>query len=446
MPKSRHDSLTEEAANKLSHHLEEMPKNMRQFTSDFRALYTDQAVGGHSEAAIKFRKIRDDTRQDAMVYLKCVLPATTNFIRSVKEYFEYYEALSYDDWCELLPDILEETKTHKDLAQTVLDIHQNIMVPLKKRKDEAQVVMTEFANLQNLYNQSEGSAREKMARAIASEKQHEINKNAARIVAETLILALCKFIDGLQEVARFFQVIENELNSFKDSSEEGVDERKQSHYKIIKNSAREVKFLCVAFYGVLPDVRTDLEALPSQDTDQNYVDKWLKKILADIRSQTTLKALIGTPSVVEVKESVDTAGQSNHVPPLKNRAALLPKNTAALTPIDDPVPTSTPFDYQNPTSKCIQVLPMKNGQASTPKNDPISTIERNRPASPPVDNPVPESKNQQEKTPKSKRTKTPHDSAPLTSNNKAVTSSTEDLVERKQQLRCHSCHWRCNIM
>ena len=503
---SQYDCMTQEAVNRLSENLEEMPRNMRQFSSVFRDLYRDQAVGGHSEAAVKFRKLRDDTRRDAMVYLKCILPATTNFIRSVKEYFEYYEALSYDDWCELLPDILEETKTHKHLAQTVLDLYQEITAPLKKRQDRARVVMAEFVNLQSVYYLSEGSPRGNMALAIASEKQYDINKQAARTVAETLIPALSRFVDGLQKVARFFGVIENELESFEDKSEGDTDERKQSHYKVIRNSAREVKSLCAAFYGVLPDVRTDFEALPNENTDQNYVDKWLEKTLADIRSQTTLKALLGTSSVMAEKEVDDTGRQSNRTPPKKERPALTPvddpvptwKNKPPIPPkkrqgarpasttITDPVPprydqtpthkgrpVSAPITYPIPTMRYVQVQinktrlastsldyvvrtststqapPIKNTPAATAINDPVPTknniqasTSKNRPASTPVDNPVPTSENKPAKTPKIKRKIAPEDNRTPLISKNKRSSSKDDLIERKQQ----RCRWRCSIM
>jgi hypothetical protein len=50
----------------------------------------------------------------------------------------------------------------------------------------------------------------------------------------------------------------------------------------MSKEAEEMKSLCQAFYAALPDVRTDFAAIPSEGTDQNYVDKWLKKELAQI--------------------------------------------------------------------------------------------------------------------------------------------------------------------
>jgi hypothetical protein len=49
----------------------------------------------------------------------------------------------------------------------------------------------------------------------------------------------------------------------------------------IRNEAKELKSLCQAFYAVLPAVRIDFEAIPDEGTDQNYVDNWLEKQLAE---------------------------------------------------------------------------------------------------------------------------------------------------------------------
>ena len=410
MPKSQHDSSIKKALKKLSQHLEEMAENMRTFSSCFRTLYTDQAVHGHDEAAVKFRKIRDDTRRDAMVYLKCILPATTNFIRSVKEYFQYYEALSYEEWCEMLQDILEETRTNENLAQTVLDIHHDITDPLKTRQNEARMVMAEFVNLQSVYHLSEGSPRGNMAQTVASEMQYDINKNAARTVAETLTPALSGFVDGLKKVARFFGIIENELELFEGRSEGDMDERKQSYYKVIRNSAKRIISLCAAFCGILPDVRTDFEALPSQDTDQNYVDKWLEKTFPDIESQTTFKALLGTSTVMEERELVDTVRQSNQAERLENNRSPTPADDSAKTSKSKPGQPpklrrpSTPVYGQVPTSENKRV-PIAKYKPELPPRD--------RSASVPVDDQVPASKNKQAPTSKIKPELPPRDGSAL---------------------------------
>jgi hypothetical protein len=105
-------------------------------------------------------------------------------------------------------------------------------------------------------------------------------------VANTLIPALSHFIDGLKKAAGFFQIMEKELQSFEGKAGKNVESpAKKLHYKVMSKKAKEMKSLCQAFYAVLPDVRTDFAAIPSESTDQNYIDMWLEKQLAEIEKK-----------------------------------------------------------------------------------------------------------------------------------------------------------------
>ena len=93
------------------------------------------------------------------------------------------------------------------------------------------------------------------------------------------------FIDGLTKAAGFFQVIENELQSFEEKAGENIEIPKRLHYKRMSNEAKDMKSLCKAFYVVFPGVRTDFEAIPNEGTDQNYIDKWLERQLVEIEKK-----------------------------------------------------------------------------------------------------------------------------------------------------------------
>ena len=315
MPNPR--MTTENAVSNLRENLMDMPKNMRLFSVSMRSLYSTEAVGTSSNVAQKFRALRDNTRQDAILYLNCYLPISTKFVSSLKEFFEYYEALSYEEWCEMLPDIREETATNKQVAQTVLEMHEELMTSLKKREDEATVIMKEFKNLQNQFEDKkqeleraargkidwaltlcfvpginliacpllESSAKEDTVRAIAQGAESKLNEAAALVVANTLIPALSHFINGLKSAAGFFQTMEKELQTFEDKAARNMESPKQLHYKVMSKKAAEMKSLCQAFYAALPDVRTDFAAIPKEGTDQNYIDKWLGKQLAELEKK-----------------------------------------------------------------------------------------------------------------------------------------------------------------
>jgi hypothetical protein len=238
-------------------------------------------------------------------------------VSSIKEYFEYYDALDYEEWCELLPDIREETRIYKEVAQTLLEMHEVLMTSLKEREDDAKIIMTEFEDLQITFEEQKkileasaesrmkwastllcvpgvnliatplltSLAREDTVRAIAKGGQAKVHEAAVLVVANALIPALSHFIDGLKKTAGFFQAMEKELQSFEGKAETNIDSPKRLHYKVMRKKAKEMKSLCQAFYAALPDVRTDFAAIPNKGTDQNYVDKWLKKELAQIEKK-----------------------------------------------------------------------------------------------------------------------------------------------------------------
>lgn len=67
--------------------------------------YVDKVVGGDLKFVEDFRKFWDVIRNDVMVYLKGVFLLFINFVVFISEYFEYYDVLEFEEWCEMLFDI-----------------------------------------------------------------------------------------------------------------------------------------------------------------------------------------------------------------------------------------------------------------------------------------------------------------------------------------------------
>ena len=74
------EKKTEYKAKELGENIKEMSVDMRIFSLTMRSLYAEKAVGTNDELATRFRKLRDETRNDAMVYLKGILPICTKFL------------------------------------------------------------------------------------------------------------------------------------------------------------------------------------------------------------------------------------------------------------------------------------------------------------------------------------------------------------------------------
>ena len=288
-----------------------------------RSLYADKAVGTNDELAKRFRNLRDETRNDAMVYLKGILPICTKFVSCLSEYFEYYEALDFDEWCDMTAEILEETTGYRQLCETLLQMHEDIMVPLKKRRDSAKIMINEFKDLTEIYQRQSKDLEEKaiykrewarsllylpvinlvacplfyvsasvdFVESLAKSKQAEITEAASITVAEALIPALEEFMTGLRKAGAFFSVMEQELRKCESKAEKAKSEPKKLYYKVMNKQAKGMKSTCQVFYAVLPDVRTDFLAIPTEGTDQNYVDKWLEQQKKTIQEKCLVSTL-----------------------------------------------------------------------------------------------------------------------------------------------------------
>ena len=220
----------------------------------------------------------------------------------------------------MLSDILEETIGYREMCQALLKMHEDILVPLKEREDQARVIVKELKHLQEEFERKkeelEGSAGTKrswavglafvpfvnviaspmllaaaesdVANAVAKGCEAKVQEAAAITVSKTLIPALKGFISGISKAAGFFSVMENELRKFSDKSDR---DKKKLHFKVMKTQARDIKSLCQGFYAVIPEVRTDFLAIPTEGTDQNYINRWLEKQKKTIQEKCSIRKI-----------------------------------------------------------------------------------------------------------------------------------------------------------
>ena len=311
----------------LEYNLLEAPRNIRLFSLSLRSLFAENAVGTPTDTAVRFRKLRDDTRNDAVVYVKGVLPIVKQCVSDIKGYFEYYTDLTIEEWWESLTDIIEEAKINKEACEALIVIHEDMMTELKKRQDSAKTLISEMKDLsekldkevKELRQTAEAkqswafgllfipfvnviaspilgaSADTDLVEAVGKQKEAEIQISAAKVANEVLVPALSKFIDGLRQIAGFFSVLHQELETFQSKGEKArqEDKPKRIHYNVMKGKANRVMGECNQFFAVLPSVRTDLEAIPTEGTDQNYVDKWMQNQKAIIKDKCSNTSMVG---------------------------------------------------------------------------------------------------------------------------------------------------------
>jgi len=348
-----------------------IPDNMRQFSLCMRSLFAEYAVGTSSDTARRFRELRDDARNNAVVYVKGVLPIIKECVSDIKSFFEYYNDLTIDEWWEGLEEIVEETKAQKEAFSALIAIHDDITATMNKQQDEAKSLIDELTKLSIKYEKEAnelnkaieieehsnamafdreepdgyvhvehaafssteesmpgeagrqkeaetGKAAEEdtmqveaivtkrqvavekgaekklmLVQAIAKKKETEIQKAAAEVVGDKLIPALNKFITGIKEVAGIFEVMEEDLATFGDkvNNIKEMEKKMQLHYNTMKGKAGQMMRGCNKFFAVLPSVRSDMGAIPTEGTDQNYVDRWMekeKKIIMEKCSQSSM--------------------------------------------------------------------------------------------------------------------------------------------------------------
>ena len=100
------------------------------FSTSMKTLYEDETLG------IKLRKLRDDMRNGASCGVpKDILSLSTGFVLSASE----GKTLEYDQWCRLIPRILEKTMGYSQLSEKIRQVYEDSLVALKKRQDQAEM-------------------------------------------------------------------------------------------------------------------------------------------------------------------------------------------------------------------------------------------------------------------------------------------------------------------
>ena len=205
--------------------------------------------------------------------------------------------------------IRKEVAEYKKLCHTMLKMHEEILVPLKKRRDQAGILLKKMTLLVAEFEKKKAELERKagkkrfwakalcfipsvgtiaggilhaagdknLAEAVATGNHAKIQEAAALAVREALIPAFEAFIGGISKAAGFFSVMEHELQKFENNAKRSEDDPQFIFFKVMKVEAKDIKSVCQVFYAALPDVKTDFEAMPTEGTDRNYVDEWLGK-------------------------------------------------------------------------------------------------------------------------------------------------------------------------
>jgi len=148
------DKKTQQSVAKLAADLPGLGEKMQVFSLSMRSLYVEEKVSANIENGEEFIRLRDDTRNDAVTYMRGIMPLNEICVLKLQEYFSYYECLKFEDWKECAPDILEEVAAYREASQILVKLHQAFLVNLKTRKDKATVLCDKFGKLKVEYDKA----------------------------------------------------------------------------------------------------------------------------------------------------------------------------------------------------------------------------------------------------------------------------------------------------
>ena len=334
----------------MSSELNEAPREMTIFSLSMRGLFSSCAVGGDCTRAGRFRELRDDTRSSAVVYVKCVLPLVKQCVLDIKEYFGYFQDLTMDEWWDSIDDVEKEMNDYKKTCTFLIDIHKEIVTDLKKKQGDASVLSEEMKASSKVYERIAEDFKERadkkyawatgllffpvvnviatpllrysanndLAESFANARQADIQLASARVVKDTLVPTIAKFVNFLQTIYGFFEVAEGQLGTIqsKGKKAKNAKEPKTVHYRKMKTYFLEIMNDCTGFIESLPAICSDLDAIPTNCGDQNYVDRWLERQKKAIRhkfSNESLVVRIVTAISGNTIQSIDDLDGERHV-------------------------------------------------------------------------------------------------------------------------------------
>lgn len=287
-----------------------------------RILYNQSAVSPEHECASKFLALRDQTRKNALIYTDKLLPKSEDVVRKIKAYAYEIKSFDFEEWEENLEEITEEVTEGEKACKLLMKMHEKLIVELKKNEDDAVVGIEELDKLRNIYEEDKKKLLEtasehqrnkewwdgqwwwtfgintiiakkeqqktdqNLVMATASRRNGEITQEASNMTKKCLIPAIATFLAGLAACSAFLTATKEQLLEMSEKGKAGQEaKRKKRYFSIMKKHAAELDGNCLLFITSSSEIITDLKAIPSEQSDQNYVDKWLADQLAELKRE-----------------------------------------------------------------------------------------------------------------------------------------------------------------
>ena len=193
--------------------------------------------------------------------------------------------------------IVEDLKRNEDKAEVGIKMMEKMALEykemskeLEKRAQECKEsaddkrfwgnvtgVLTLGISTAVLHAQAHGDdcdAKEKIASALTKRENAELALRAADVTRVSIIPAVKDFIEGVEVCSAFLVCSRENLRKMRNNSEKGS---KEIYFKAIKKRAQLLSRLSMRFLTRTDMMRSDLNAIPEEVVDKNYVDVWFER-------------------------------------------------------------------------------------------------------------------------------------------------------------------------
>lgn len=186
------------------------------------AYRVDSSVGS-------FVNLRHSVTNEAKVYSIQILPIATTLIRHLQEFSETCDAISFDEFKEVVHELTKEAEENFKFSKYVLELHKAVYTEFKKLEEQAKIVLSDLQMETRRYeaelNKLRRRVRKKVwlalglayipivniialpivaseqeginAKKIAISEKKELAVAAAKAIKETLVESIKEFITAI---------------------------------------------------------------------------------------------------------------------------------------------------------------------------------------------------------------------------------------------------------
>lgn len=293
--------MTEGQAEKVNEHFDVAVKSLKGASFALRNCYCIK-----NPSLPDFCTFRDECRDLGLIFKDGLYPVSCETVSGLKSFMDYYVELDFEDWKEALEDIIPDARHYETVLRTLTTSYTTLSTDFKSKQDyvarlkekillehKAQLA-TEAARMKSSGNAewwgdfvqvctlgvtdggNHAKAEQMRNEAIAAKAESQLCLAACDSVKNHLVPALANFVQAMTEISGFFNVLTHDVKDFADTGEKALEERKKTHWRILKAKGKRIQDSCSTFLFVAPDFISDLDCIP-HGNQPNFVQEWLAK-------------------------------------------------------------------------------------------------------------------------------------------------------------------------